>query len=194
MKRLIAVAGVLALAACGKSIAPQPPSQEDEPVSASMAEEPEDLLKMTDINLYLHDPRPTDGAPRKPTLWIRADDFTVAEGDLWRFHNAQATIYGENEADSIRLEADQGVFEEDVKATLTGAVRAQVGDMHMQMQDIEYTNPQEETPAMARTDGPVTVASPTLDLKASSMRFYPDSKTYELTDVSGTIAFERTAS
>jgi hypothetical protein len=194
MKRLFAVAGLLALAACGKSFAPQPPPEQEEPMSAATAEEPEDLLKMTDINLYLHDPRPTEGAPRKPTLWIRADDFTVAEDDLWRFHNAQATIYGETDMDSIRLEADEGIFQEDVKATLAGTVRAQVGDMHMQMQDIEYTNPQEDLPGMARTDGPVKVASPTLDLEASSMRFYPDTKTYELTDVSGTIAFERTAS
>lgn len=185
----------LTLAACGGAPAPAGMEPGADPAPIGEMQEPgETLLRMSEINLYLHDPRPTDGTPRKPAMWIRAEEFQLTEDDVWRFRNAQATIHSEDEADPIHVEAEAGSFEEDERARLTGNVRARVSDMALRMESFTYENPREDAPGVAWTEEPVRVASPALALEASGMRFYPDTKRYELTEVRGSIRFEGSGS
>lgn len=182
------------LLGCGGPEAPNTPVETAPETAVETAEtEPaSEAITMNGINLYLHDARPTAGLTQKPTFWVHADFFTVLDDQVWSFEQARAVVYGQNtQEEAIALEAARGRFEEDRGAMLEGSVTARVGDMLMQMSDIAYVNPKAEgEEGLAHTENPLSVQSPTLDLKASSLRLLPESRKFVLTNVVGTLRFE----
>jgi len=180
----------LALTGCGNTYVPSPPPADP----GGGPGEPADMI-MNDINLYLHDTRPTAGAVRKPTLWVHANSFTMPEDNIWALEDARAVIYGTDQGEEeIILEAKRGRFEQGTSAYLNDGVKAYVGDMTIELSDIEWRNPEENRPGEARSNNPVKVSDPNLQLEASSVRLDPDSKEFELTNVAGIIHFGRTKS
>ena len=149
---------------------------------------------MQGIDLYLHDTAPTPGGARKPTFWVHAEQFSMLEDNVWRFDHARAVIYGDDaQQEAITLEADRGRFEEDRGALLEGSVKAYVNDMLMELSDIEWVNPQnEDEEGIARSDHPLHVESPTMQLNAGSLRLYPEQNQFVLTEVTGQVRFGRT--
>lgn len=176
-------------ASCG---APAPP-----PAPPATLEDtaPVEGLTMQGIDLYLHSAVPTPGAPRKPTFWVHAEQFSMLENEVWRFDDARAVIYGDDaQQEAITLEARRGRFEAGQGALLEGGVKAFVNDMLMELADIEWINPQgDDEQGVARSDNPLRVESPTMQLKAGSVRLYPEQKQFVLTEVSGHVRFGRTS-
>ena len=141
-----------------------------------------------DLNLRLYEGNPTAGETRRPTFWVHAEVFTLGEENVWLFEQAHAMIYGHGEKGSeITIDAGRGRFQEGKAAYLKDGVTAQVGDMHIDLTDLEWINDER----MARTDNPVSVTSPDSNMKASTLRLYPDQKQLLLTRVSGTVKLER---
>lgn len=182
---------VLALACigCGREAAPPPPvpAEDAEPIATA----PQEAVSMSGINLFMHDARPTAGATRKPTFSVHADYFAMLDDQVWSFENARAAIYGQDaQQEEVRLQAARGRFEEDRGAFLEGGVSAFVGDMTMELANIEWINPREEgEEGVARSDNELRVNSPSLQLHASSLRLYPESKRFVLTNVEGMVRF-----
>lgn len=142
------------------------------------------------VDLRLFDTDPTTGAPRKPNFWIHAEVFSVADKDIWSFQKARAVIYGNDERDQeIHLEAGEGKFQESKMAYLKGGVIGSVGDMKLDLIDIEWLNEQN----MAKSDNPVSIRNGDSHLQATSMRLYPKEKQMLLTNVTGLVSFERKA-
>ena len=188
LRRVLPVALLAVSAGCGRE-APPP-----EPVSgppASIVDAPQEAVSMSGINLFMHDARPTAGATRKPTFSVHADFFAMLDDQVWSFENARASIYGQSpEQEEIRLQAARGRFEEDRGALLEGGVTAYVGDMTLELGDIEWINPRSEgEEGIARSDNDLRVNSPSLQLHASSVRLYPESKRFVLTNVEGVVRF-----
>jgi len=179
---------ILAIVAfgCGQGIAPPSPETATPAVGRT-----DGAVSMSGINLFLHDARPTAGAARKPTFWVHAEYFTMLDDQVWSFENAQAAIYGRTpEEKQITLEAARGRFQEDSGALLDGGVTAYVGEMTLDLADIEWINPRQEgEEGIARSDSPLRVSSNKLQLRASSLRLYPESDKFVLTNVSGLVRF-----
>ena len=180
----IALCCLLAVACRGP--APPPPVPAEEPEAGPVAAE--DAMQMTGINLYMHRRIPLDGAPGKPELWVRADSFSIEDQQTYSFENASAVIYGREE--EITLEAQRGQFEQDKSAVLEGEVRLAAGTLRMLLTDIQWhRGDEEEAGGVVETGNPVIIDDPDLQLNAAGMRLYPDTRVYELTEVSGVVRF-----
>lgn len=176
-------------AACGVHVAPGVPKEELKDLA--MLTTPGADVTMSGINLYLHDTRPTGDAPQKPTFWVRAETFALLEENTWSFEKAYAVAYGRDEgAQDIHFEAASGEFKEQERAVLRGGVKAHIGTMTLELEDVEWRN----ADRMAHTERPVHMLDGTTDLMASALRMYPDEERLFLTDVSGFIDLERNAS
>jgi lipopolysaccharide export system protein LptC len=181
---------------CNNVIAPNPDNKEVNPAfpvgPVPTGKVSDDQLDMVGhgVDLRLFDTDPTTGAPRKPNFWIHAEIFSVADKDIWSFEKARAVIYGKNEGDQeIHLEAGEGKFQESKMAYLKGGVKGTVGDMKLEMTDIEWLNDEN----MAKSDNPVSIKNGDSRLQAASMRLYPKDKQLLLTNVTGLVSFERKA-
>jgi len=193
MRRISTIlVGVLALAGCGRSYTP-PPAQEPGPVPPP--QESEDAMTMSGVDLYHHDPRPTGGVARKPTFWLHANTFSVLDDNTWAVEDAHAVIFEkDSEKELIVLDAKRGRFEQDKNAYLRDGVTARAGAMLMKLEDIEWRNRAQDTPSEASSQHPVSIDSPELQLQAATVRLYPDTHEFELTDVVGTVHFRRNQS
>lgn len=189
---LMVLLSAMGLAACGNRHAPPPTVTEAPGISAG---QPEDLMVMSGVDLFLHDTRPTQGRKQKPTFWVHADKFSQYEYEesVWVLEDARAVVYGESEEEAIVLEARKGRFEQDKGAYLKDSVTARIGTMTMHLQDIEWINPQEDVPGRAFTLQPVVVDGPQLQLEAASLEIFPDTKEFELMDVAGLVRFGKEA-
>jgi len=186
-RNICCVALALGALGCGPGIAPPAPQ---EPAAGGAGSDA--AVRMSScINLYMHDARPTAGAARKPTFWVHAEYFTMLDDQVWSFENAQAAIYGQNpDEEEIMLQAARGRFQEESGALLEGGVTAYVGDMTLELADIEWINPREEgEEGLARSDNDLQVSSRRLQLRASSLRLFPESEKFVLTNVSGMVRF-----
>lgn len=172
---------------CGPGIAPPAPQGP----TADAGRNDGAVRMSSGINLYMHDARPTAGATRKPTFWVHAEYFTMLDDQVWSFENAQAAIYGRSQdEEEITLQAARGRFQEESGALLEGGVTAYVGDMTLELADIEWINPREDgEEGLARSDNDLQVSSRRLQLRASSLRLFPESKKFVLTNVSGLVRF-----
>jgi len=172
-------------AGCGKNLAVTSVPPKGDP--APSADEQEDM-EGRGLDLRLFDNNPTPGGPRKPTFWAHVEVFSRTGEDLWAFEKARAIIYGSSEeSEPIVLDAGQGSFQETKMAYLKNGVVAHVGDMQLELTDIEWLNDER----LARSDNPVAISGAGSNLKASSLRIYPDQKQLILTDVSGTLRLRR---
>lgn len=182
----------LAVSAC-RGPAPSPASMdvEGEPVAAAAAPEPAsdtEAMQMKGINLYMHRRVSVDGAPGKPELWVRADSFSIEEGQTYTFDKAHAVIYSRDDGE-ITLDANRGRFEQDKSAVLEGDVRLVAGNLKMILNDIQWQRGEEDASGTAVTNSPVIIDDPDLQLNAAGMQLYPDTRTFELENVSGVVRF-----
>lgn len=146
----------------------------------------QDAMEMKGINLYMHRRVPVDGAPGRPELWVRAESFSIESDQAYNFEKAHAVIYT-RDAEEITMEANYGRFEQDKSAVLEGEVRVTAGTLNMLLSDIHWQRGEEDTGGMAQTEKPVVIDDPDLQLNAAGMRLYPDTRVFELTNVSGVV-------
>ena len=183
----------LGLASCSVDPAPQPPPAladpaADEPGTPPGQPERSDAITMSRINLYLHDTRPTQGRPRKPTFWVQASSVSLIDAGAQSFEDAHAVLYGlDGDAGDVVFDAARGRFQEGESATLDGGVVARIGRMTVALQDIEWVNAER----VARTDNPVRIVDGDTCIEAATLRLYPDRKEFCITDATGIISFER---
>ena len=180
---------LLVLAGCGKSGSPPPPPPPaQEQPTQHVPERVGQAVTMKGIDLYMHDSAPTEGEKQKPSFWVHAETFATVEEKIWEFEVARAVIYPRKaDGDEIKIEAAKGRYQDGEKAYLSGGVILYARDMKMTLQDLEWTNEQRE----ARTDHPLTVEGPENNLKADTMRLYPDKKQFILTHATGTVKLRR---
>lgn len=190
------ILGVVSAVSCSNPARQQPPAVEepdplkDRPVASSPEASAleKESMQMTGINLYMHRRVPIDGAPGRPELWVQADAFSVEDSQTYSFEDAHAVIYT-RDAEEIMLEAQRGRFEQDKMALLEGKVRLAAGTLKMLLSDIHWQREGADTTGIARTDNPVIIDDPELQLNAAGMRLYPDDQIFELVNVSGVIRF-----
>ncbi len=186
-----------ALAAAGCSPAPPAPPAETPGADAAPADPlapAEDALVMTGINLYMHRARQAEGVVRKPEFWIHAETFSMAGEDRYLFENARAVVYDDQDAESMVIESRRGQFEQEKRAVLEEGVVVRAGTMTLNLSSVVWERPEEGAPGGARSDGPVSVDDPKFKLEAQGLRLYPDSKAFELDNVTGFITFGKDAS
>jgi len=190
MNRLFASMLVgLALTGCNQPAAPNIPAAG---IFGAPSLDEMGQTEVRDIDFYLHRTDPTGGMAQKPTLWVHAQEASMADESTYAFKNAHAVIYGKDETQEvIKIDAQEGRFEEGKSAFLSGQVKAVVGTMTIELSDIQWQNPDKDKPGEARSDNPVKVTDPQLELQAASVRLYPDKKEFELTGVTGLVRFGR---
>ncbi|NIA16452.1 MAG: LPS export ABC transporter periplasmic protein LptC [Nitrospiraceae bacterium] len=143
------------------------------------------------ITLRLYDSGLTAGASRKPTVIVQAEEYSLDEKEhVWTLEKTHAVIYGAAEEDAdIVLDAGRGRFREERTAYLKDGVIARIGEMEVQLTDLEWLNDEQ----MGRSDHPVSIITDGSKLNASSLRLYPEEQKLILTDVTGTIRFTKNA-
>ena len=77
---------------------------------------------------------------------------------------------------------------------LEEGVVVRAGTMTLNLSSVVWERPEEGAPGEARSDGPVSVDDPKFKLEAHGLRLYPDSKAFELDNVTGFITFGKDAS
>ena len=197
--RRASAALALALLAAGCSPAPKAPPGDTAPApDAAQPADPlsgtDDALVMTGINLYMHRARQAEGVARKPEFWIHAETFSMAGEERYLFENARAVVYDDKDAESMVIESRRGQFEQEKRAVLEEGVVVRAGTMTLNLASVVWERPEEGAPGEARSDGPVSVDDPGFKLEARGLRLYPDSKAFELDNVTGFITFGKDAS
>lgn len=184
-------AAAMLLSACSNSVTPAPAPQPDMPAEElPEGTEGEATLTMQGIKLYIYDSSPAVGVAQKPVFEVSADTFRQMEEKIWRFENARAVVNPEGpQEDAIIFVAAAGELREEESAHLQGGVTGDVGTMHIQFEDVIWQNGTADRPSMAQSDSPVSIRDPAMELDASSIRLYPDTKRLELRDVSGYLRF-----
>ncbi len=178
------------LAAQGCSHPAPPPEAEPDPAP--------EVMTMSGVDLYLHKAGPTQGRMENPTFWVHAEHYelTGEEDDVHAFREARAVVYGDAQNEKVIVfTAERGRMVEGQSAYLSGTVVAQMGNMTMHLADVHWENPDAtEEGGLAYSEAPLTVTSPALDLRASSLRVHPETREFELTDVTGIVHFGRNTS
>lgn len=172
------------LFSCSKKTSPSSPP----PEKSEIEKAPIGNMKVSSVDLYHHDPRPTISEARKPTLWLHAEKFAVIDENTWKVEDVRAVIYDvQSGTESITISAKEGVFEKMSKASLTGNVEAQMRNILFRTDGIEWTNRTETEPARIWTHGKIAVQGTDLNLDAGSLLINPETKEFELEEVSGQI-------
>lgn len=187
-------AGVLG---CGPGAPPPPtPTPEAAPAPPTVAQKAEAAvggaagLTMSGIKLFLYDKGAgIEGVARKPVLRIEAETFTSVGEKAWSFEKARAFMLSRKTQEEWEVEAEHGVLKEDENAFLEGGVTARLGTMTVHLEDISFETPQDDSPKAAFSNKPVSVDDPAMQLRAATVKLFPDDKRFELTDVSGTFLF-----
>ncbi len=181
----VLIACIVLIASCGKTSTPSQPT----PTENNTIKKPSlENMNVSSVDLYHHDPRPTIGEARKPTLWLHAEKFAVIDENNWKVEDVHAVIYDvQSGTEQVKISAQEGIFEKMSKASLTGNVEAQMNDIKFNTDGIEWNNRTETDPARIWTYGKILVQGIDLNLNASSLLIYPETKEFELTDVSGEV-------
>lgn len=180
---LILAVGVVS---CTQSEPPQAEAPDSISVQSSEVA-PQKSIVMAGMDLYMHDYLPTAGEARKPTFWVHAAEGELLEEEqVWALRETKAVIYRHGEED-LRLEADSGVFDEVNRvAHLLGRVRVHTASMDMEMAQIQWDN----EASVAQSSEPLVLISGATRLYATGVILRPKDGTYELSQVSGRVAFE----
>lgn len=138
-------------------------------------------------NLFLYDTESTGGGEQKPRFAVKDAVVSMDENNAWSFTNAQAVIYGKDGTET-QLNAGEGFLDQKgQKAYLKGGVTMKSGTMEIKLEDIEWRNEERR----AFSDKPITLRDQGSELTASSLQYDPDAKKLTLTNISGTIQYER---
>lgn len=170
---------------------PVPQPQQDANPTQEVSPNAENTsMQMKGINLFMHRRIPIAGAPGKPELWVKADNFSILEDRKYSFEKAVAVIYA-RDGQEITLEATRGHFEEDKEAALEGDVQLTAGTLKMILSDIRWIRDEtnESGGGIIETSNPVIIDDPDLQLTAAGMILNPDLRIFELTNVSGVVRF-----
>ncbi len=181
---VIFITSITLLFSCGKKNAPASTTSDTPIVNKQSIEN----MNVSSVDLYHHDPRPTIGEARKPTLWLHAEKFAVIDENTWKVEDVHAVIYDvQSGTEHIKISANEGLFEKMNKASLTGNVEAQMSDITFNTNGIEWKNRSDKEQAQIWTHGKIVVQGTDLHLNAESLRIYPETKEFELEDVSGQV-------
>ncbi len=177
-------------AGCGTPKPAVPEIQAENPT----AEAAENALQNADItmegiNLYMHRPDNHEGVPSRPELWVQAESFSIGDDKVYAFKEAAAVLYGKDETEEIRLHANQGIFKQDHFAKMDGDIRMTAGAMKIFLLDLQWDRSEEDAAGVVHSDQPVIIDDPDLQLNASSLRLVPDTKIFEMDNVSGVVRF-----
>lgn len=188
MRRLALFLSAGILSACSTP-APAPAPQPEAAPAAAPAEQADQLV-MSGIKLYLYEGAATPGQERKPSFSVEADEFVQAADKAWRFKEARATVPSKTEGQPpIIFDAGTGQLQEEQSAVLQDGVKATVGPMTIEMQDVHWDQAAAEGAGMASSDSPVSVIDPTTQLFAQQFRLYPADATFLLMEVHGEVSF-----
>ncbi len=187
------------VAGCSKPPAAPPPAEAPAPETQKTPDsafvEPDNALQMSEINLYMHRSRQMEGVAQKPEFWVHATSFTIQGQNTYAFQNARAVVYsGDDGREEMVIDAKRGTFEQDRRAVLQDDVQVKAGTLEIRLGDITWEKPEDGSPGVARSDSHVTVKDPSLQLEAASLRLYPDSRLFELTEAAGTVRFGKESS
>ncbi len=140
------------------------------------------------VDLYHHDPSPTFGELKKPTIWLHADKFQIIDENNWKVESIKAVIYDtKTGSERIRVFADSGTFVKMKTASLSGKVHAEMDEIEFDTEYLLWTNKTETEPAKITTDRKVSLVGKNISLTCSSLIIYPEEKNFELTEVSGIV-------
>lgn len=173
---------------------PPPPLKAPDDTTTTAPADPyaqgDNALVMSGINLYMHRSHQLEGVAQKPQFWVHANQFSIQGANQYIFEDARAVIYGSSEEEeSIVIEAKRGQFEQDKRASLQEDVLVKAGTMNLKLIDIDWEKPEDDTAGIAKSDNKVVIDDPNLQLEAGSLRLYPDTKKFELTQVTGMVRF-----
>jgi hypothetical protein len=183
---LIPTLAALALAGCGASPAPAPP-----PVETATPAPVDEGVVMQGVEMILFDAGGQAG-DRKPSLSIRADQFVQEADRQWRFIGAEAVARQEEPGqEDIVFTAAQGTLREEESAYMDGGVKAAIGTMTIDMADVTWGPSGEAGASTARSDNPVHLLDPAMDLYAAQFRLYPEERQFLLLDVTGRFDFPK---
>lgn len=145
-------------------------------------------MTISAVDLYHHDPSPTFGELKKPTIWLHADRFQVIDENNWKIESIKAVIYDTRTgSERIRISADSGTFDKMRTASLSGKVHAEMDEIGFDTDHLLWTNKTETEPAKITTDSKVSLVGKNISLSCSSLIIYPEEKYFELTEVSGIV-------
>jgi hypothetical protein len=145
---------------------------------------------MRGIKLYLYEGAATPGVERSPSFSVEAEEFVQEANKTWRFTQARATVPSKQEGQApIIFDAGVGELREEESARLEGGVKATVGAMTIDMDNVQWLQAAAEGAGMASSDAPVSVVDPTMNLFAQQFRLYPAEARFILQEVNGEVAF-----
>jgi len=187
VKRWAIAAVVVILPGCGPMIASPPPKTNTALPGVTGAPMQDNTARLEGVDLWLYGTEPSAGADRKPTCWVHANAFTLDHDNAWSLESAKAVIYArDTDTPDILIEARHGRFEESKMASLNDGVTAQVGEIHLKMDEVQWLNDEREL----RTDRPASITTRHMQLHAETFRLYPDKQEIIMTRVIGTVEWE----
>lgn len=177
---------VIGAVSCNQTETPRTEASGPAPVEEPAAPAQKHIT-MAGMDLYMHDYSPTAGEVRKPTFWVHAaKGELIEENQIWALTHTKAIVYRRGEEDLI-LEAAFGLFDEANKiAHLNGNVRIHTASMDMEMAQIQWDN----EASVVRSLEPLDLIAGNTRLHAAGVILRPEDGTYELSEVSGRVAFE----
>ena len=136
------------------------------------------------VDLRLFSMDPTQTGPRKPRFWLHAEKQTISAEGATSFEKAHAVVYGKDtDVEQMVIDAGAGQYKQEEMVYLGNGVVARAGDTTIQLTDMTYENNEK----VARSDNPVSIDSPRMQLKADNVRLNPDTRSMVLESVSGTV-------
>jgi hypothetical protein len=179
---------IISLVACREASildAPKARQNGDLPSETSAA------MVMSEIEFYLYSTKASGDLAVKPNFRLRAASGQLDELNVYSFKDARAVIFNDKDNRDIHLQAQRGLFNKDKKAYLEDDVHVQVGEMNIDLEEVIWENPAQDTEGVARSNGPVHIDAPYLQLDAASLRLYPDTEKWEVTEMKATIPLRK---
>jgi len=148
----------------------------------------EDGLVMSgEMEFRLFDMSSLSEGVKKPTLVLRAPEYSHTGADTWTLKDAEATIFSEDQQETY-IHAAHGELNRDEQfARLGGGATINSGTMRITLEEVEWVNEEH----LIRSDCPVEIVDDGNVLHAASLRYYPGKKELYLAQVTGELALTR---
>mgnify|MGYP003816031949 FL=1 len=106
----------------------------------------------------------------KPSFEVTSPQCKLLGENLWQIEDAQAKLYGRDNAEHLLHSANARFDGVSKSATLGGGVTLETGTYTIEMEEITWIDSERE----ARTDHPVTITGQGMTMRAEGMRLRPD--------------------